>query len=942
MDDHDIATYRLRPRSPTPSSPPVSPSSNVSSINLPLPRETTHGAEMSERRDISSTLLQKRLREKRQASLSVKKLRRNSGSTDRSRIPSSPTETSSNGRIGENKPAASGATFEMKGNMGARDMQEALAKLQNQNFDLKFEVDTRRQRQVVLEAKIEELEEKNATLQAELEKRESYVTQIQQNSEKILVELALQDQALEEAVTIICNREAEIKLLNEGKYRYYSESPPSSPPQIYCAQSETQAKRTSAMPQPKTLKQMPSFLSDRTRSTEALRSLYHRSSGPELPKLVEEAEKGYSEDGDSRHSPRLSILSESSFRSVYGDLSISPVKEGKKGRNAFAVAANEWERPIQPSKQSSPTSLLPRNQREKFLSFDHVAGSPIRRMDGVKLRLEQTLMNTKGNSFYSKDDPEVSRKSSGSSANIQPYTNGYPQNRTLPPTPSTVSTNTLHRQQNSYDNSTKSSISGDDRNNGSNRSNALGRPQTQLLFDEASTTLRPSHQGSSNSRPRTAEEKGNNHFNTEQTELSEDNAATIDPWLASAQESGNQRTRIGVRPPRMFDIPSRDSCSPDVKAQPRIPESDVNAEKVFHYKTARRAEKLPGDRVYDALSDSNRSGYKQATNPNMNDGQTGSTPTRRRPGPPVAFNANKKPASSRPGTRNSPFTNLSIPASEAATNTIRGFGWSAKPSSSSKLGSRPPPSQSSTSNTPTSTRSTPSQAATDTSRKGSLTRRCRLPGLFGGRSETVPNLSSLSSEKGTPSPSTQTSQDTNKKQFQKRRNSSVSVASHPTIFRRDPPIKHGFADHPGTSATPPAIEDNRQLSARRQTSSSQASAVTSLATASRNRDVRPGTSSSLDPRLASSKLPTPISKSRDLSPIVPDYNLDGARGGGFGYDGMNSPRSSNDFSEHFFDTKDTNSEGTEQHDDGVSGDGINNESKIGKLKGAVWKTLGRR
>lgn len=124
--EEEIARYRLtqRPRPRSPSSSYVTQSSNGSSTNLPF-QGSTIGADMSEKRDYSSNLLQDRLREKRAETLRVQKHRRDSDSTadSKSRIASSPIGSTGTTKLGDHRPSTSNS--EKKGTMGVKEMEEA-------------------------------------------------------------------------------------------------------------------------------------------------------------------------------------------------------------------------------------------------------------------------------------------------------------------------------------------------------------------------------------------------------------------------------------------------------------------------------------------------------------------------------------------------------------------------------------------------------------------------------------------------------------------------------------------------------------------------------------------------------------------------------------------------------------------------------------------------
>ncbi|KAI1120870.1 hypothetical protein F5Y10DRAFT_257511, partial [Nemania abortiva] len=212
--------------------------------------------------------------------------------------------------------------------MGAKQIEKAVSTLHKQNFDLKLELFHRREKQSALEARVEELE---------TERRE--LTDIQEN---LLSELVKRDKAIEEAVNMIVKLEARVdELVQEkemvrqieadGSYRHSwsnisdslrTETPKPSDPD------------TSLSVASKTLERMPSFLSDRSAHTRHLRSvvLQNRSSLRHIRKVSEVSTSSADVSEVNRiSSPSLSMLSESSFVSIYGS------KEGQDETGALPL-----------------------------------------------------------------------------------------------------------------------------------------------------------------------------------------------------------------------------------------------------------------------------------------------------------------------------------------------------------------------------------------------------------------------------------------------------------------------------------------------------------------------------------------------------------------------------------------------------------------------------
>ena len=214
--------------------------------------------------------------------------------------------------------------------------------IKNQNFDLKLELFHLRQKNEQLEAalvKVPELEADNKELQS--------------INDELLLELEKRDVAIQEAVELICERERQIEDMGEAESYFLRNAKPQeqdiasrgdssglkerdSRPQLRTenadaedhAQAGLSPSRVQApSPTPsKTSRRVPSFIREPKKSTKMLRSLYlddgshvqaDRSSGSfARPGSLYSGEDD--EDDHMLNSPRLSVLSESGFSSIYG------------------------------------------------------------------------------------------------------------------------------------------------------------------------------------------------------------------------------------------------------------------------------------------------------------------------------------------------------------------------------------------------------------------------------------------------------------------------------------------------------------------------------------------------------------------------------------------------------------------------------------------------
>ncbi|PFH56423.1 hypothetical protein XA68_16533 [Ophiocordyceps unilateralis] len=188
--------------------------------------------------------------------------------------------------------SSAGLELPKKKGMGLKEMELAVSNLHKQNFDLKLELFHRHR------------------LVDELEKR---------------------DKAVEEAVAMIVTLEAEVDRL--VRQRAVAQGPDG--PCNFCIRGHSLPRGDGSPQTPgsgrakydddtavKSITRMPSFLSDRGDKTENLRNVYLGSragSALSLPRVVEASSEAEGTTAHALASPSLSVLSESSFVSVYGN-----------------------------------------------------------------------------------------------------------------------------------------------------------------------------------------------------------------------------------------------------------------------------------------------------------------------------------------------------------------------------------------------------------------------------------------------------------------------------------------------------------------------------------------------------------------------------------------------------------------------------------------------
>ncbi|KAI8625079.1 hypothetical protein F5Y19DRAFT_276714 [Xylariaceae sp. FL1651] len=452
----------------------------------PLPRLSRESSRESKQTTAPvSSLLQQRLERERRAegerlaSQFGGELSSSTGDFWNGDVQSSPDKRYTS--IVERRPKSSqGDDASSQSSMGAKQVEKAVSTLHKQNFDLKLELFHRREKQATLEARVEKLES---------EQRE--LTDIQEN---LLVELEKRDKAIEEAVNMIVKLEARVdELVREkeivrrveadGSYRH---SRPSTSESCNTATPKIDDDGVLQLTSPKTLERMPSFLSERSTHTENLRNivLQGRNSLMHMRKVSEvSASSAEVSEVNRIASPSLSMLSESSFVSIYGskdgqDTCSLPPLEDVVGMDGALV-----DRSLTPTKRKVMTSCSPQKiaNPNRLPNMMPRAGASL---SGQLLPLKNTLNNgsppqklekpgeQKGSTHDISRLSTTSRRravitptprSAGSppkaskqenSETLQKVLTSYPTHKelanshTLPPTPDTVSSSVLRKHKN--------------------------------------------------------------------------------------------------------------------------------------------------------------------------------------------------------------------------------------------------------------------------------------------------------------------------------------------------------------------------------------------------------------------------------------------------------------------------------------------------------------
>ncbi|PHH54747.1 hypothetical protein CFIMG_007778RA00001 [Ceratocystis fimbriata CBS 114723] len=449
----------------------------------PLPREGT----VEIRPSAMSTYLQEKLAKERKEGDFTARMTPDPSSPMEARIPGSParisTPTQDRGAFQaiDNTPGKKGL------GMGVKEMEVTVTTLHKQNFDLKLELYHRRERQQALESRLEGIES---------EKR-----QMEQMNDRLLEELEKRDKAVEEAVAMIVMLESQVEnLLKEretirkAESRIYEnqrwtgdnyETPsrsrtPRQRPSIATDDPQFSDSQTLRSSEDRPLNRMPSFLSDLNETTENLRNVYLTGAKagsivnlPSLNEALSEVEAAEASIPEQLRSPSLSMLSESSFVSVYGAEKSGTQSNARSMTTDFGTPNQSFTldrqhtprllgTPRQPDRTLTPRGHRNPSAHSKVASLSSISG-PMLDQNSPLQRLEQTY-RLRGSSGSSNEQIAASTPVLRSSkaivqrkgkedkrASLKEVLTELP-NRSIhdsgmPPTPDTISTATLRRYQ---------------------------------------------------------------------------------------------------------------------------------------------------------------------------------------------------------------------------------------------------------------------------------------------------------------------------------------------------------------------------------------------------------------------------------------------------------------------------------------------------------------
>lgn len=322
--------------------------------------------------------------------------------------------------------------------LGVREIEKRMDKLSKLNFDLKLELFHCRERMAKLQENCnlltsraedaDRLVEENATL---LELNDSLVK-----------ELERRDEAVQEAVSIICDLEERLEQAHQSQNDSRN-----------CLGTSTELRASSVSPRPRAVlsppksdkssmtrsssaRRIPSFVDDKKPDTRALRSVYLEpkptlraaKSFASLASQTDDVDKSLS-DVDTLDSPRLSVLSKSSFPSIY-DLPRSE-ESGKNQGTDLTLPTSQLHTISRDAgrKYDSDSDINSWIQVQTPQSFTQSSGKPLPQPRSDVARVQRPAYSTATSQINQKRTPSLKGTVFAATS--------------LPPTPDSASTSVL-------------------------------------------------------------------------------------------------------------------------------------------------------------------------------------------------------------------------------------------------------------------------------------------------------------------------------------------------------------------------------------------------------------------------------------------------------------------------------------------------------------------
>ncbi|KAM0246504.1 hypothetical protein ACHAQJ_010186 [Trichoderma viride] len=594
--DHPTHRFHHSPCNPPVMSPRSTPRHT--------PQLSREGSLESTRTQAVSTFLQEKLQRERRvesdklSQSSLSRVNEDLGAPVSISRVNSPRRRSVAASSDGSRPKSSGGTEPAKKpGLGVKDMEHVISSLHKQNFDLKLELYHRREKQSTLESSIETLER---------DKR-----QTEEMNETLLDELEKRDKAVEEAVAMIVMLEAKMdQLIQERNMVMQVEQEG-----FFCRQDMDQKYLRPSLDLPmdevakqgdgaRAINRVPSFLSEKSENTENLRSVYLgvKGSALSLARVTEGNPEVDNGPSNGPGSPTLSVLSESSFASVYGKKSQDsifppPVDQplSLDGVDADLQMLSAESRDVS---KKMPTGFPPRAaSANHFLGGNNRSSAPRHSISGAvgqvsplqqieQLARSQSVLQE---GFHPVANQGRDRRRSQPPPTLRKVMTDGPgtfrlHDPNFPPTPDTISTSTLHRMRSSNDSLARQ----DSRNDRSSvtYSDADSQP-LQVSFRGKSSLVRgaekgvrgenghvygiavpmPQHHQRAASESTTSQKKENRWDSTDSDEQSEAHSlrSSLDIWMRES----NQPTRgtNGKVSPDLFNFPASQSVFGHKKAK---------------------------------------------------------------------------------------------------------------------------------------------------------------------------------------------------------------------------------------------------------------------------------------------------------------------------------------------------------------------------------------
>ncbi|KAL6882333.1 hypothetical protein HDV57DRAFT_55838 [Trichoderma longibrachiatum] len=469
----------------------------------------------------------------------------------------------------------SGIELVKKPGLGVKDMEHVISSLHKQNFDLKLELYHRREKQSLLETTIESLER---------DKR-----QTEEMNETLLDELEKRDKAVEEAVAMIVMLEAKVDQLVQERNMVMQVEQEG----FFCPQDMDQKYLRPTLQVPsddasrksetfKSINRVPSFLSEKSENTENLRSVYLgvKGSALSLARVTEGAPDADNGPSNGPGSPTLSVLSESSFASVYGKKSQDSIFPPPLDQPLSLDSADADLQTLSTGRRDASRKISPSGYPPRAASANHFVGgsrsslgarhsvsgavdhvSPLQQIE--KLGRSQSVLQE---GFRPVTSQGRDRRRSQPPPTLRKVMTDGPgsvrlQDPNFPPTPDTISTSTLHRMRNSNDSLAKQD-SRNDRSSGvysdsdSQPLQVSFRNKPSHLRGEADKSSRgsaPMHRHQRASSETVSQKKDNRWDSTDSDEHSDarSHRSSLDIWMRESTNSNG-----GAASSDLFSLPS--------------------------------------------------------------------------------------------------------------------------------------------------------------------------------------------------------------------------------------------------------------------------------------------------------------------------------------------------------------------------------------------------